>query len=491
MKYYFGGSEIQSWRNLLVEQNVPTVSLSYVGLKRRMKKTADNWDIASNYPEAQSVFLDSGAYTLNKEGADYSFQNAIDLSTSYLEYVSNNIDRIDLVSEFDARILGTDHIASVRESFYNSLPPEKFMPIWHVEDGQSELDRLCSEYEVVGVTSSEIHDTSLISAFNTMVNRYGVRLHGVAITGKKMMKQVAWDSVSSMSWLTPSVYGDTIVWTGKDLIRYPKDYKDQARKKHRTLFIDNGFDHNKIEADDSRELLKLSVWSWQQFVNSIGSRVTNRPLEQNALNAVIGTGAVDGQGLENRNEKLLPAIPETRDTQVLPVMGVFRKTEETEDGEQEETPFIYKRSESMRVCNTCFLREKCPGFKPNANCLYNIPIEVKTKEQLKAVQDALVEMQTQRVLFMQMAEDLEGGYADPNLSSEMDRLQRMIKAKTDSEKDTFSMTINATQSNSAQSFFEKTFGQGASTKLRVLDNPVLADEVIKESEIYEAEVIDD
>jgi hypothetical protein len=363
------------------------------------------------------------------------------------------------------------------------------MPVWHDDYGLEELDRLCSSYEVVGITLSDMHDTSLIATLNQMVGRYSVRLHGVAITSKEMLKAVRFDSVSSMSWLSPSQFGDTIVWAGKELKRYPRAYKAQARKKHRTVFMDNGFDSEKIEADDSTELLRLSLWSWQQFVNSLDG-VTTQGVPRNLNSRDSGSSAVDTQGITEENKQLLPAVVEKRETQVIPVMGISTMSQENEDGTTTETPFVTKRSESMRACNTCFLKLKCPGFQADANCLYNIPIEVKTKDQLTAVKNALVEMQTQRVLFMQMAEDLEGGYADPNLSSEMDRLARLIKAKEDSEKDTFTMTINATQSSGGRSFMERHFGEAAHSKLQQLDSPINADELIKESDIYEAEVVD-
>jgi hypothetical protein len=388
-----------------------------------------------------------------------------------------------LVSEFDALILG-DQINLARVTDYDFADDSKFMPVWHEDYGTEELERLCSIYEVVGVTLSDMHDTSLVSTLNQMVGRYGVRLHGVAITSKEMLKTVRFDSVSSMSWLSPSHFGDTIVWAGRELKRYPRAYKAQARKKHRTVFIDNGFDPVKIENDDSTELLRLSLWSWQQFINSLDG-VTNQSSPRNVNSGEIGIDTVDTQGTNMENGKLLPAIIERRETQVLPVMGIKFSKEDEED----EIPFVVKRSESMRACNTCFLKLKCPGFQPNANCLYNIPIEVRTKEQLVAVKNALVEMQTQRVLFMQMAEDLEGGYADPNLSAEMDRLARLIKAKEESERDSFTMTVTATQS-SGGSFMEKHFGSAAHSKLQQLDEPVLADDVIKADEIFEAELVD-
>jgi hypothetical protein len=36
-------------------------------------------------------------------------------------------------------------------------------------------------------------------------------------------------------------------------------------------------------------------------------------------------------------------------------------------------------------------------------------------------------MQAQRVMFMRFAEELNGGYADPNVSQEIDRYQKMLK----------------------------------------------------------------
>lgn len=489
MKYYFGGSEIKSWRDLLIEERVPTISLSYMGLRRRVKNLTE-WKIADNYPAWQQVFLDSGAYTLNREDSEYTKEEAHSLSADYEKFVLNNLSAITLVSEFDALILGDDEIKERRNYAYASIDPTKFMPVWHEDFGSEELESLCSTYEVVGVTISDMHDTSLISTLNTMVNRYGVRLHGVAITSKEMLKSVSFDSVSSMSWLSPSQFGDTIVWAGKELKRYPRAYKAQARKKHRTLFNDNGFDSEKIEADDSKELLRLSLWSWQQFVNSLDG-VTSHQSPRNNDNSETATGGVDIQGVNIGNEKLLPAIPEKRETQVIPAMTVLKVSEDNDDGSTTETPFVVSRSESMRACNTCFLKAKCPGFLANANCLYNIPIEVKTKEQLTAVKNAIVEMQAQRVMFMKMSEDLEGGYADPNLSSEMDRLARLIKAKEDSEKDTFTMTVTATQSNGGKSFMERTFGPAAHSKLQQLESPVKADDLLRESEIYEAEIIDE
>ena len=134
----------------------------------------------------------------------------------------------------------------------------------------------------------------------------------------------------------------------------------------------------------------------------------------------------------------------------------------------------------MRVCDNCFLKKNCPGFQPSSTCLYNIPIEIRTKDQLRSLHDALIEIQSQRVLFMKMAEDMSGGYADPNLSSEIDRLNRMIKTKIEGDKSTFAMTVTASESSSGPGIFDKMFGSSAGDKLRQLDEPQDANYIIAE-----------
>ena len=482
MKLYYGGAEIDNWRKLLISQGVTTVSLSFVGLKRRAE-----YPLKDKYPD-QEVFLDSGAYTYNRPDSDLTFEDAYETAAQYMEFVTANIGSVTLVSEFDAKQLESDVIEDMRKNFYNTLPPDKFMPVWHPESGRDELERLCSSYSVVGVCQSDIHgDTAHVPVFNSYIQRYGTRLHGVGITSKKLLEAVKWDSVSSTSWLSPSIYGDTFVWDGRELHRYPKSYKHR-RLTHRNIFVDNGFDYNKIEADDSEELLKLSLWSWQQYIAHI-SGVTTMPRNVTTDFTETGDKVVDTQPVSSGTRSSSSEVVVPRKTTMIPIMQTVFK-ENRDDDEEPPRPHLVVRSESMRVCDTCFLKDKCPGFQPNSTCLYNIPIEVRTKDQLQALHDALLEMQTHRVLFMKMAEDLGGGYADPNLSAEMDRLNRMIKTKVDSSKNVFSATLNISEEPSGPGFMERMFGSNTANKVRELESPQDADTILAEIISDTGELVD-
>jgi len=488
---------------MLAEENVEHVSLSYMGLRRRTKFVRP-WLLAEKYPEDQKIFLDSGAYTVNSAEDDkYSLSELREIANQYMAFVDQNLDRIEMVSEFDALALGPEYIEAMREDYWDDLPDGKFLPIWHGER-LDELDRLCQRYARVGIPQTALGGRNLTPTLNSMVQKYGTKLHGIAMTKPDEMKAVRWDSVASTSWISPSQFGDTIVWTGNELKRYPKKYKDQARKRHRTYFDSIGFSSEKIEADDSTEVLRLSVWSWRQLVENVQRHkstdvevVATSPDDPSEANAeTLGT-AVDTQGSETRNSGTTAvAIRSRSERQLLPVMGVMKQTEQVlgPDGEttEVEIALVETRSESMRMCNSCFLKDKCPAFKPDTNCAYDIPVTVKTRPQMLALQNAIIEMQSQRVMFMQMAEDMEGGYADPNLSNEIDRLQKMIKTKTELEQDTFSLKIEAKgSSNGAQAgMLTRLFGRDAAERATALPEPISADRAITDMNVIDAEVID-
>lgn len=493
MDLYLGGAEIPGWRTLLEEQGVTHVAMSYFGLRRRTKFSKP-WIIADHFPAEQKIFLDSGAYTINNAEDDkYSQSELKDIAAHYMTFVQDNIDRVEMVSEFDALPLGREWIEAAREDFWDDIPDDKFLPIWHGGD-LGQLDALAQRYKRVGIVRTALGERNLAPALNGLVQKYGTLLHGVAMTKPTEMADIRWDSVASTSWISPSQYGDTIVWTGKELKRYPKDYKAQARKQHRTLFNDKGFDAAKIEADDPKEILRLSIWSWQQQVEDITrheGRVTAPPSEADEANAETTTAGVDGPPAETRNP---PATREIRETVPLPVMGlgkvVERYTDDEGVGQTRDIPLLEIRSASQRICDTCFLKDKCPAFKPNANCAYNIPVEIKTKEQQRALQDSLIEMQTQRVLFMKMAEDMEGGYADPNLSNEVDRLQKLMSAKHDMEQDSFSVKFEAKGTPGGAGMISRLFGRDAGEQVQALPAPIRADAMIEANEIFEAELVD-
>jgi hypothetical protein len=486
MKLYFAGSEIPSHRKVLTEVGAKNAALSFMGLRRRIKHP-ENWHLADKFPESMGLLLDSGAYTVNKDAMAYTQGDLKEISEAYRQFVEANVDRVDAFIEFDALALGREWIEEQR-AFYASVDRDKFMPVWHPEWGVEYLSELGDEYPRIGIPSTDLSGRNLAPILNKLGDSGGNLLHGVGVTNHDDLQGIRWSSVSSTSWVSPQQYGDTIVWTGRELKRYPKKMKDQARKRYRTLFDREGFDVEKIEADDSTELLRLSIWSWETFVDDIEHRgnrglqiVTPLPdegedgfVEEDGMEVDTSTGEV-------RNPVPTPSLIKVRETHALPVLGVTT-TEVTDDdtGETVKVTKVKIRSESERRCDSCFLAQKCPAFEPNSTCAYNIPLTIRTRQELSDTFHSFIEMQAQRVLFMRFAEELEGGYADPNLSAEMDRLTKMFKAKADLEKEGFTLKVEASQigpGTGGQGVLGRLFGDQASHRAQELPSPVTVEQV--------------
>lgn len=504
---YFGGAEIPGWRTLLGEEGVEHVSLSYMGLRRRVKFSRP-WLLADKFPAEQKIFLDSGAYTVNQdtEGERYSVNELKDIAAHYMAFVQQNIDRVEFVSEFDSLALGLEWIKAMREEFYDDLPEGKFLPVWHSDWGLDELERLCQRYPRVGVMQTALGGRNLVPTLNNYARQYGVKFHGIAMTKPDTMAEINWDSVASTSWISPSQYGDTIIWTGRELKRYPKKMKETARKRHRTYLIEHGFDAEAIESDDSRELLRLSIWSWRQVIADLNREPAGPELVTPLVQDIDEVIAENEQTLVGtptpEMRKPVTTVTRRRDAStLLPVMGLTTVKGSSTDanGQAVETTenLLRVRSESQRMCSSCFLAAKCPAYEAGANCAYSIPITIRTKDEIASLQNSLLEMQTQRVLFARMAEEIEGGYPDPNLSQEVDRLQKMIKVKTELEQDSFTLRVEAKGRGGGEGpgIMSRLFGADAGAAARALPAPVQGHDVealvIEELGIEDAEIVDD
>lgn len=498
MRFYFNGTEIPTYRNLLEAEGVKDVSLSYFGLRRRTKFTRP-WMLSDKFGEGQQIFVDSGCYTVNNSKEQkYSDEELREIGAHYYRWVSSNIERIEYYTEFDAHQLGKAYREEARDGL-RDVAFDKFVPIWSADDGVQALVDLSEQFGRVGVLQTSIGGRDLVPTLNSLASS-GVQLHGLSMTKPDVMAAVPWESVASTSWLSPSQFGDTIVWSHNQLKRYPKKMKDQARKKERSTFMTNGFDVEKIEKDDSTELLRLSVWSWSQQVNAINRKtstgVTEPVILQDMENSELDDDTVGGvvERVPKRTPTARPRDPDQK--MVIPFLDFDfdkekRRNPDTGEMEDVDVPKLKIRSESMRICDTCFLATKCPMFEPGSTCAYDIPITIRTKEQMTALMDSMVEMQAQRVLFMKMAEDAEGGYADPNLSSEIDRLGNLMKKKHDMEQEGFSLTVTAKQSGQI-SMVDRIFGDIGNTKpLHELESgPQRPENVLEQLGVVDAEIVE-
>jgi hypothetical protein len=249
--------------------------------------------------------------------------------------------------------------------------------------------------------------------------------------------------------------------------------KDQARLRYKTIVDNAGFDFQKFKDDDTLEATKVAIWSYMKLEAKMSNNkpTPNKPLLADNSDDTLYTGLMEMGGVVSNNsdtdmrkvERTEVIQRDPNEVTSMPVLG-YQVTQvvDNENGVDvlKDSVVVQSNTMSLRQCNTCFVAANCPAFKEDNSCAYNLPIEVKTPEQLKALNTAMLEMQAQRVMFMRMAEELNGGYADPNVSQEIDRYQKMLKniKELDEQKEFIQITA---QRNASQGVLSAIFGDRA------------------------------
>jgi hypothetical protein len=355
--------------------------------------------LASRFEGEYPLLLDSGAHSFNTSKTPPDRDELIDYAQRYEAFVEANIDRVSLVTEFDATPLGLDWVMSRRQAFYDHIEPSKFVAVWHADWGLDVLRDMAVKYEAVGVTSTESATGSNLQPLLHSIGRGGVHLHGMAMTKPDILRVMPFRSASSTSWLSPMQYGDTIVWDGQSLHRYPRDMKDRARRQHQQLFEREGFSSTLIQQGDATEVARFTIWSWMRFADSLAGRRFRVTTDSTDTTVVEGCDEDDPNLLDGEGGtvvKLPTGAKEpvalrdarkavARSHTMLPIIGqeVLTSDETLDDGsvKHHERMLMTVSNRSQRRCNNCFVADVCTQFQPDAECAYDIPVEAKTAEQ--------------------------------------------------------------------------------------------------------------
>jgi hypothetical protein len=436
------------------------------------------------------ILVDSGCHSINsKPNSELSDAELYDIAEHYYEvFIAQNLDRLDYFVEFDAHQLGHEWISEQRRRLEPAR--DKAIVVWNPETGRGALEQLCNEWPNVGITQAGVDRTDVAHLLPHLARTTDTRLFGLGMTKTAAMEHGFWHGTASTSWLSPSQFGDTIVWAGKELHRYPRRYKDMSRARHKHAITDAGFDADAVIADDTTEVLRLSIWSWQQFTEHINGRgVTapgNPPIEENADPT---PEAVDRLPQPARHAGVTPATVKPREKQPFPGLRLVQDT--AEDGTSGR-PVLKTVDPGVRNCDRCYLSSSCPASEPGSACAFSLPLEIRTKDQRADVAAALLEMQAGRVFSLRFAEELEGGITNPVLSGELDRFQKMLKSVEDMEENSFSVKITATQKGAAETgLISRLFGRDEGDQARALPEPITVERTAIETGFVDAEVIED
>lgn len=446
MDLVFLGGEVPSHRNLLIASGVKSIGVNYWRLKKRGLPKTKDYLLSEKYPEDVHIYVDGGATQASE--ANLSRQALEELAADYHDWVAINEERIYAATEFDSQVLGQEWIYAQRENFWSTIRPElQFLPVWHADYGHMELFKMADTYDHIAIPGAAVEaDTTLAARARTLSVRYGTQLHGLAVAKPDNLRQVPFVSASTLSWVSPMMRGETIVWDGRQLMRYPKKMKDQARPRYKHIIERAGLDFQKILNDDPNEVTRLAIWSYLELEKSLDKQnqrpelkvVSQESLLSDNSGNLDDPGNAETLGVDPDNSDLEMRKPERgelvsrdpQEMQILPGFTVESRTIIDRDASGRdlitEAPVLNSSSVSLRQCDTCFVAASCPAFKPQTSCAFSLPVQVKTKEQLKHLLNAVIEMQGQRVAFARFTEEINGGYPDPNTSQEIDRLFKIV-----------------------------------------------------------------
>ena len=441
MKLIYLGAEVPSNRTLLETTSATQVGVSFWRLRERGLPKNKDYLLENYFPLEYSIYVYPGI----PKGTFLGPDELAAFAAEYEDFIANNIDRLTTFNEISE--VDPAFVAEQRRTAWSEVPPGKFQPVWDPESGVKGLAAMVDDYLDIAIPGYAIEEHSQLAVVTrTHARTSGTRFHAIGCAKPDNLRQVSIESASTMSWLSPMMHGETIVWDGTKLMRYPKRMKDQARARYRNVYVKAGLDVDKILEDDPKEVCRLAVWSYVQFERKVNGVTTDEGfLYDNSEelevvpNAETPPSNIDNKGVQVR--KLLPREPEEMGN--LPVFGYEVSSTVDEDGLIQDVQTVHSQSTSLRSCDTCFVASNCPAFKPQSVCAFKLPIEVKSKDQLKALINSIIEMQGQRVAFMRFAEEMSGGYADPNVSQEIDRLFKLIKTtkELDDSREFIRMTV--------------------------------------------------
>lgn len=449
MLLYFAGAESPSHFNTLRAEGIRHVAVNVTALSRRVKDLSE-WATLERFEGMEWI--------LYADSPDTDWESALTVLDCAIR---NGVPPEAIVGP-----------SSWGEQTWLGDSDLFFAPTWDGLDNAN-LRELFDTYGAVFLPDTVIQNESAARAA-----RAGV-VHGKvlgALTGRS--KGLAnYSVVITSAWWAVQKHGETQVWDQNKMHRYNSSDKLTKRQQHRAAIESLGVDFDAVMADDAVACTRLAIRSWVM----LGRSLTQQP----SVEAAPDKSEVSNPDFDTALKDGLTAVRVDSDRvsgrhTVLPVIGLeqMEVTSKDLDGDDRTTMVetLAVTTESLRRCDTCSLSLQCPSFAVGERCAYNIPVLIRSKDQLQGVMRAMVEVQTQRVLMQRFGEEITGT-PDPDVGREMDRLFGMVEKWKDIEdnRDTLEVSVKA---KGQMGMLSRLFGSKVGNNAMVLDTPVSSDAVI-------------
>jgi hypothetical protein len=276
--------------------------------------------------------------------------------------------------------------------------------LWTHKDGREirerEWKKLLARFPYVGVQGG-LKD-STYNAFLRESDAAGVKVHGFAMTSKKVFRRFPFYSVDSTSWLAGQQYGVTYAVQGANLRTFDKKNKHR-RRNYRPQCEKYNIDFELLLADDPYAINRFNAASWMEYQTIIDNQRRNDATVKLERGEMEAPEKIEG-GSEESTEIALQGASEPL---------VIRDIDE--------------RAYIGRACALCYIAGNCPFFEEGAQCSvpFGIP-ENGEVDPIPMLRDIL-KMSWERFNFAIAVERVNGGMLDPEVSKERSQLLALLK----------------------------------------------------------------
>lgn len=147
------------------------------------------------------LIMDSGAFTTKNLGREMDYDG-------YLSWLLEHADDVTFALSLD--VIGDHEESRVNHQHALDVVGDavKMVPTFHFGSPVPELERLCEAHDLVcigggaGYVKSPQLVTATLGEYHRIAARHGTRLHGLGMTGNRILLGHPWYSVDSTSWLT-------------------------------------------------------------------------------------------------------------------------------------------------------------------------------------------------------------------------------------------------------------------------------------------------
>lgn len=428
-------STLVSLRDLFDDPPHMAVSISYKGLMARRLGASY---VQETLDMGFSVVMEAGV-----SGLPLTAETAAETAREYYEFVADLPNHVVAVEfEHPSATFGQ-----------TGDPNERIIPLWNGDDPKWLAEILREQGSVAMAYDGDARVPAVL--------RKNAADHSVLLAlGQADLaeaKKAGFNMAMTTAWVAPAKYGEISIWDGSKFHRHNSADKPKALAKYSAAITKAGLDMDLLTRGDARELNRLAAYSFLRWSQSLD---TSHKSEESEGGKLVMLPSVSTKSAEK-------AVTRTRVTAPLPIF----ERDEIEGLEEDESGIasIQKRSvmrassETVRVCDSCYLASTCPAYEPGSSCAFNFPVEVRTDAQVKALLNSMMELQAARVAFARFAEEVNGGQPDLVVGQEMDRLFRMAEKmkKVDEKRERLSVTVESESSGGGTGVLSRIFGERA------------------------------